>query len=61
MRIVLDFQARQSYGSHHRGIGRYALSLSQAMARNAGDDDIHLLVNAAFPHYAHEIKQDFNG
>lgn len=58
MKIVLDMQARQSQGSHHRGIGRYALALGQAMARQAGDQ-IHLLVNAAFPQYALEIREDF--
>lgn len=59
MKIVLDMQARQSQGSHHRGIGRYALALGQAMARQAGDQ-IHLLVNAAFPHYGLEIREDFS-
>lgn len=58
MKIVLDMQARQSQGSHHRGIGRYALALGQAMARQAGDQ-IHLLLNAAFPQYALEICEDF--
>lgn len=61
MRIVLDLQARQSYGSHHRGIGRYALALSQAVTRQSGGHDIHLLVNAAFPHYVQEIRKDFQG
>lgn len=62
MKLVLDLQARQSYGSHHRGIGRYALALSRAMARQANaQQEIHLAVNAAFPHYVEEIKQDFQG
>lgn len=61
MKIVLDMQARQSYGSHHRGIGRYALALSRAMVQQAGQHDIHLLVNAAIPGYVQEIRQDFQG
>lgn len=61
MKIVLDMQSRQSHGSHHRGIGRYSLALAKAMARQAGNHEIHLVANAAFPQYLAEIKDDFQG
>lgn len=38
MRIVIDLQGAQSE-SRFRGIGRYSLSLAQAMARNAGEHE----------------------
>lgn len=45
MRIIIDLQACQS-SSRFRGIGRYAMSVAQAMARNAGEHEIWLALNA---------------
>jgi len=48
MRVVIDLQGAQTE-SRFRGIGRYSTSLAQAMARNAGDHEIWVAVNGAFP------------
>ncbi len=61
MRILIDLQACQSLGSRDRGIGRYSLALAQAMARNAGSHQIHLLLNAAFADSVGTIRQAFAG
>ena len=56
MRIVLDFQGAQTPGSRNRGIGRYSLSLAEAMARAAGPKiDIRIALNADFPDAAEAI------
>lgn len=49
MRFLIDLQCAQS-GSRTRGIGRYALSLLDAMlpAADAAGHEIHLLLNSAF-------------
>ena len=46
MRIVIDLQGAQS-DSRFRGIGRYSLSLALAMARNAGEHELWIALNAA--------------
>ncbi len=50
MRFLIDLQCAQS-GSRHRGIGRYALSLLDALlpAAQASGHEVHLLLNGAFP------------
>jgi glycosyltransferase involved in cell wall biosynthesis len=50
MRFLIDLQCAQS-GSRTRGIGRYALSLLDAMlpAADAAGHDVHVLLNSAFP------------
>ena len=47
MRIVIDLQGAQNE-SRYRGIGRYSLSLAQALARNRGHHEICLALNGAF-------------
>lgn len=49
VKILIDMQGCQTPGSRSRGIGRYADALVHAMARNAGEDEIHLLLSPAFP------------
>lgn len=44
MRVLVDLQGVQTE-SRFRGIGRYSISLVQAMARNAGDHEIWVAVN----------------
>ena len=39
MRIVIDLQGAQTE-NRFRGIGRYSLSLAQAIVRNRGDHEI---------------------
>lgn len=44
MRIVVDLQAAQG-PSRHRGIGRYAMALTQSLVRNKGDHEIIVALN----------------
>lgn len=60
MRIVIDLQGAQST-SRFRGIGRYSLSLALAMARNAGNHEIWLVLNGAFPESVLSIRHAFEG
>ncbi|WNH50782.1 glycosyltransferase [Stenotrophomonas oahuensis] len=60
MRVLIDLQGCQTE-SRFRGIGRYSLSLAQAMARNAGDHEIWVAVNASFPEGIEEIRAGLDG
>ena len=60
MRIVIDLQGSQTE-SRFRGIGRYSLALTLAMARNAGEHEIWLILNAAFPESICRIRLAFDG
>lgn len=60
MHIVIDMLGAQT-DSRFRGIGRYSLSLAQAMARNAGEHEIWLMVNGAYPESIENIKSVFSG
>lgn len=60
MRILIDLQGAQST-SRFRGIGRYSLSLALAMARNAGEHEIWLALNCAFPESILHIRHAFEG
>lgn len=60
MRIVIDMQGAQTL-SRFRGIGRYSLSLALAMSRNAGEHEIWLALNGAFPESIFSIRQAFDG
>ncbi|WP_248744746.1 glycosyltransferase [Pseudomonas sp. MWU12-2037] len=61
MRIVIDLQGAQSTGSRNRGIGRYALSLAQGIARNSADHEILLALNGAFPESVDSLRNIFQG
>lgn len=60
MRILIDLQGCQTE-SRFRGIGRYSMSLAQAMARNAGDHEIWVAVNASFPEGIEDIRAGLDG
>ena len=60
MRIVIDLQGSQTE-SRFRGIGRYSLALTLAMVRNAGEHEIWLILNAAFPESICHIRLAFDG
>lgn len=47
MRILIDLQGVQN-NSRDRGIGRYSLALAKAIARNAGDHKVFILLNGLF-------------
>lgn len=56
MRIVIDLQGAQTE-SRYRGIGRYSLALAQAMARNAGEHEIWIVLNGAFQDSVFTIRR----
>jgi glycosyltransferase involved in cell wall biosynthesis len=60
MRIVIDLQGAQGT-SRFRGIGRYSLSLAQAMVRNKGEHEIILTLNGLFPETIEPIRAAFDG
>lgn len=61
MRIVLDLQACQTSGSRNRGIGRYSMSLSQAMARQSRGHEMFIVLNDRFPDTIDPIQKAFDG
>jgi glycosyltransferase involved in cell wall biosynthesis len=60
MRIALDLQTVQG-GNRYRGIGRYALNLAQAIARNRGDHDVMVVLSDLFPDTLEPIRSAFAG
>ena len=58
MRIVIDMQGAQT-ASRFRGIGRYSRALALAMAQNAGEHEIFLALNGAFPESIADIHRTF--
>ena len=60
MRIVIDLQGAQS-DSRFRGIGRYSLSLARAIAKNAGEHEIWIALNAQLPESIADIRAAFSG
>ena len=60
MRVVLDLQGAQG-DSRFRGIGRYTLSLAQAVARQRGEHEIILALSDLFPDTIEPIRGLFDG
>jgi glycosyltransferase involved in cell wall biosynthesis len=60
MRIVIDLQGAQSSGSRHRGIGRYSLSLAQAIVRNKGEHEVFIALNGLFADSIEPIRAAFD-
>ncbi|MFP4495679.1 MAG: glycosyltransferase family 4 protein, partial [Halochromatium sp.] len=60
MRILIDLQGAQSE-SRFRGIGRYNLSLVQAMARHCGEHELFLALNGRFPRSIAPIRAALDG
>jgi len=58
MRVVIDLQGAQTR-SRFRGIGRYALSLAQAMVRNRGSHEIIIALSGLFPESIEPIRGAF--
>ncbi len=58
MRIIIDLQGAQTE-SRFRGIGRYTLSLAKAIARNAGEHEIWLVLNGAFEESVLSLRDEF--
>ncbi|ABK14857.1 glycosyltransferase [Methanothrix thermoacetophila] len=60
MRMVIDLQGAQTQ-SRFRGIGRYSLSIAQAIARNREDHEILIALNGMFPETIEPIRAAFVG
>lgn len=60
MRLVIDMQGAQSAERRKRGIGRYALSLTEALLQVAAEHEVILLLNGAFPESIPLIKTQFD-
>jgi glycosyltransferase involved in cell wall biosynthesis len=60
MRIVIDLQPCQS-GSRYRGVGRYSMSLTKAIARQAGDHEIWIVFSDRFPDAIPYIRMELDG
>jgi len=60
MRIVIDLQGAQSE-SRFRGIGRYCLSLAQAMASKPRGHEIWIAASNAFPESVADLRHAFAG
>ena len=60
MRIVIDMQGAQSSSSRFRGIGRYTMSLAQAIVHNCGNHEIILALNGLYPDTIEPIRFAFN-
>lgn len=59
MRIVVDLQGAQSE-SRFRGIGRYSLSLALAIARNAGNHEVWIVLNNRMTESILDIQAEFS-
>ena len=60
MRIVIDLQGAQSE-SRFRGIGRYSLSLTQALLRNRGEHEIIVALNGMLSDTIEPIRAALDG
>ncbi|MCX5824883.1 MAG: glycosyltransferase family 1 protein [Deltaproteobacteria bacterium] len=60
MRIVIDMQGAQTE-SRFRGIGRYTMSLAQAIVRSRGEHEIILALSGLFPDTIEPIRAAFDG
>jgi glycosyltransferase involved in cell wall biosynthesis len=60
MRIVIDMQGAQTE-SQFRGIGRYTISFSQAVARRRGEHEVILALNGLFQDTIEPIRAAFDG
>src|SRR6266568_2090695 len=59
MRIIIDLQGAQG-ASRGRGIGRYSISLAQAMVRNRRDHEVLIALNGMFPDSIEPIRGVFD-
>ncbi len=59
MRIIIDLQGAQTE-SRFRGIGRYTMSLAQAIARKQGKHEVILALSGLFPDTIESIRAAFD-
>ena len=60
MRVVIDLQGAQA-SNKSRGIGRYSLSLAQALVRHRNEHDVVIILNGLFPETIQPIRAAFHG
>lgn len=60
MRLVIDLQGAQA-SNRRRGIGRYSLSLAQALVRNRGNHEVFIALSDLFPDTIEPIRAAFDG
>lgn len=60
MRIVIDLQGAQASNAK-RGIGRYSLLLTQAMAKHRGENEILVVLNGLLPESIEPIRAALEG
>lgn len=60
MRVVIDLQGAQA-SNKSRGIGRYSLSLAQALVRHRKEHDVVIMLNGLFPETIPSIRAAFHG
>jgi len=60
MKLVIDLQGAQSTSSKNRGIGRYSSALTEALLRTAGEHDIWIALNDAFPDTIEPLRAKFD-
>ncbi|MGH7068035.1 MAG: glycosyltransferase family 4 protein, partial [Acetobacteraceae bacterium] len=59
MRLLIDLQAAQA-GNRERGIGRYALALTEALLRQAASHEVWIALNDAFPETIEPLRALFD-
>jgi len=60
MHLLIDLQACQTGSSRHRGIGRYSLALARAMACEAGEHRLSILLSDRFPETIAPLREVFD-
>ena len=58
MKIVIDLQSTQAE-NRFQGIGRYSLSLAKAIAANAGEHDVYIVLSKSLPGTIEDIRAAF--
>jgi glycosyltransferase involved in cell wall biosynthesis len=61
MRIAVDMQGALTDGSRRRGIGRYTSHLVEALAREARNHELRLVLNTRFEDACSETQRRFRG
>lgn len=57
MRILIDLQAAQSVPHGTRGIGRYAIAFTRALARVAVNDEVFVMLNSSLEESAKHVRR----
>src|ERR1700733_9863898 len=61
MKIIVDLQGAQTSSSKTRGVGRYSVALSKAMAAEAHEHELWIALNGLFPETIEGVRAVFDG